>query len=102
MNTRMQSIGYLKLLLADQRRLQQEVQVRNSALFDPDKDLTIDEALTERKIIEHTEEELRLIDEEIIMHADLGFFGISHPGGLTTFFYGYHTATRPHSPGHQT
>lgn len=46
MNTRMQSIGYLKLLLADQRRLQQEVQVRNSALFDPDKDLTIDEALT--------------------------------------------------------
>ena len=97
----MHSISYLKLLLADQRKLQKEAMVRNSALFDQE-DITLDEALTERKIIDHIEEELRLIDEEIILHADLGFFGYSHPGGLTTFFYGYHTTPGSHPTGSQT
>lgn len=93
---------YLNQILSEHRRLQLEVKERNCALFDPEKEITIDEAITERKIIDHTEEELRLVEEKIIMQADLGFFGISHPGGLTPFFYGYHTTPGAPAAGNPT
>ena len=80
---------YLRQILAEDRRLRSEVRERNSALYD--QDLSLDEALTERKIIDHLEEELELLEEKIIQQADRGFFGFTQPGGLTTLFYGYTT-----------
>ena len=80
---------YLRKLLAEERGLQKEVRERSSALYD--QNLSLDDALCERKIIDHLEEELELLEEKIIQQADRGFFGYTHPGGLTTLFYGYTT-----------
>ena len=87
-------LPHLRLLMSDQLKTRKELQARNSALFD----LTIDEGLAEQKIIAHTERELELIDQQLELTANLGFEGVSHPGGLTTLFYGY-DATQP-VPGH--
>lgn len=80
----------LRLLMADQLRTRKELQERNSALFD----LTIDEGLIEQKVIEHTERELELINEQIELTANQGFEGYSHSGGITTLFYGYSPTER--------
>jgi hypothetical protein len=92
---------YLRQLLAEERRLREEVRERNSALFDQE-DISLDDALTERKIIDHLEEELELLEEKILQQADLGFFGYTQPGGLNTLFYGYDTTSRTHPSRGQT
>lgn len=79
---------YLRQLLAEDRRLRLEVRERNSALYEDD-EISLDDALTERKIIDHLEEELELLEIKIIQQADRGFAGYAEAGGLTTLFYGY-------------
>lgn len=76
---------YVKMLMDDQLQLQRELKERNSALYE----LTLDEALNMRKEIDQAEEDLLLLKKELLQHADLGFFGYSQPGSLTSLFYGY-------------
>ena len=87
--------------MQDQQQLQTEIQAYSSALSDPD--LTLDEAMIMRHIIDTTEREIESNQNQLNELADRGFFGYSHPGGLTKLFYGYDTPTPPaHSPGHYT
>jgi len=85
------------MLMNDQRQLRKEIKARNCALFD----LTIDEAMVEFRVIELIENELKQIESEISTHADLGFLGHSHPGGLTKLLYGNANTIPPsHPPRH--
>jgi len=77
---------------------QREITARSSALFDGD--LTIDEAVTQRKIIDLDEQYLHHVQNELLHHAEQGFLGYNHPGGLTLFFYAYEATPPAHTPGH--
>lgn len=75
----------------EQIRLQQELAERSSGLYD----LTIDEAITERKIMDEIEQDLEEYNQVITHHADLGFLGYCQPGGLTKLFYDYEAPNPP-------
>jgi hypothetical protein len=92
-------LRYLQSLMDEQLQLQREIRERSSALLDGD--LTIDEATTQRIILDSDEQDLFKIDRDLNSLADRGFFGYSHPGGLTLFFYGYQvTPPSAYAPGH--
>jgi hypothetical protein len=94
-------LHYLTQLMQEQIDTQAEIKERSSALSEGD--LTLDEALTQRKIIDLDEEYLEHIAKELLSHADQAFLGYTHPGGLTTLFYGYSTPPpSAYSPGHYT
>jgi len=57
--------------------------------------------MVEFRVIELIENELKQIESEISTHADLGFLGHSHPGGLTKLLYGNANTIPPsHPPRH--
>lgn len=91
-------LRFLQQLMDEQIETQLSIRDRNFAIWD--NNLSLDEALRERKIMDIDEEYLIHLDEKITEFADQGFLGYNHPGGLTTFFYGYQ-ATPPsaYSPG---
>ena len=39
--------------------------------------------------MDHLEEELKLVEDELLLHAELGLFGNATPVSLTLLFYGY-------------
>lgn len=82
-------IQYIKLLMDDQLQLQREQKERNSTLYE----LRLDEALKVRNEIDQAEEDQLRLEKELLQLADLGFFGYSQPGGLTSLFYGYQSQT---------
>lgn len=92
-------LHHLTTLMNEQMDTQREIRERSSTLWDGE--LTIDEALTQRIIIEQEEEYLIHLKKELIHLADQAFLGYTYPGGLTSFFYGYQ-ATPPsaYAPGH--
>ena len=91
-------LRYLRTLMDEQIQTQREIRERSSALLDGD--VTIDEAITQRIIIDSDEEYLAKVTQDLNSLADQGFIGHSHPGGLTLLFYGY-SATPPsaYAPG---
>jgi len=91
-------LRYLTELMSAQIETQREIMERAAAIWD--QDMTLDEALTARKIIESDEEYLDHITTILLNTADQGFLDYNHAGGLTTFFYGYTSAPPAHTPGH--
>lgn len=91
-------LKFLQQIMDDQIETQLSLKARNLAIWD--QEMSLDEALKQRKIMEIDEQYLVHLDEKIIELADQGFLGYDQPGGLTTFFYGYQ-ATPPsaYSPG---
>jgi hypothetical protein len=90
---------YMKSLMDDHIQTQREIRERSSALLDGN--LTIDEAITQRTIIEHDEEYLDKLTQELNTLAEGGFEGHNHPGALTQLFYGYTAPTpSPNAPGY--
>lgn len=89
---------FLKTLMDEQIQTQRDIRARSSALLDGD--YTIDEAITQRSIIDSDEEYLGKVTQDLYTLAERGFAGYHHPGGLTQFFYGY-TANPPstYAPG---